>query len=348
LNRILASLTRSAGKRGVAYDLPPEGAAPLRRAIARRLFDAGASLSADDIVTTSGATEALMLCLRAVTQPGDIVAVESPTFFGVLATLEDLHLRAIEIPTEPRDGLDLDALERILKRRRVTACVAMPNFNNPLGSLMPDENKRRLAELLSKREIPLIEDDVFGELPFGAERPRVVRSFDRNGFTLLCGSFSKTLAPGYRVGWVAPGPRYQETIKELKLTSTLSAATLPQLAVAEFLATGGYDHHLRSLRQKFAAQVNRMSTAIAAAFPPATKITRPGGGFVLWIQLPERVCALKLDDMALAAGVSIAPGPMFSATHGFGNFIRISCCHPWSLKMDHAIGALASLVKHLS
>ncbi|MHA3772568.1 aminotransferase-like domain-containing protein [Verrucomicrobiota bacterium sgz303538] len=345
LNRILASVARSAGERGVSYDLPP-GAEPLRREIAKRSLDAGSNLLPDEIITTAGGTEALMLCLRAVTRPGDVVAVESPTYFGVLHAIEELGLNAIEIPMHPRDGMDLGALERVVKAQSVAACVAVPNFSNPLGSLMPDENKERLVEILARHEVPLIEDDIFGELYFGPQRPRVAQSFDKKGLVMLCSSFSKTLAPGYRVGWVAPG-RYLEKIKTLKLTSTLATATLPELAIAEFLANGGYDYYLRSVRRTYAENIERMSAAIAVAFPQETKITRPSGGFVLWIELPKHVDALKLDDLALAEKISIAPGPMFSAKQGFRNFIRISCGHPWSSRLESAIDTLGQLVRKL-
>jgi DNA-binding transcriptional MocR family regulator len=343
LSRIMASTSRTAGARGISYDMPP-GSEQLRRQIAKRSLDRGQNLSPDEIITTCGGTEALALCLRAVTKRGDIVAVESPTYFGVLQQIEELCLKAIEIPMHPRDGMDLDALERALKGRRVAACLAVPNFNNPLGSLMPDANKQRLVEILARRDMPLIEDDINGGLYHSGDRPRVVQSYDKEGRVMLCGSFSKTLAPGYRVGWVVPG-RYYEKVKALKLTSTLATASLPQLAIADFMANGGYDHHLRSLRRNFATQIRQMSDAVLEAFPSGIKLTRPAGGFVLWIELPRKVSALRLHECALAEKISIAPGPMFSATQGFQNFIRLNCGHPWSDEIERAVGTLGRLVK---
>ncbi|HEX2747908.1 MAG TPA: PLP-dependent aminotransferase family protein [Verrucomicrobiales bacterium] len=345
LGRIMASVSRSAGGRAVSYDMPP-GSEELRRQIARRSLDWGTNLSPDDLITTCGATEALALCLRAVTKPGDVVAVESPTYFCVLQAIEELGLKALEIPMHPRDGMDLNALERALQSRRLAACLAVPNFNNPLGSLMPDENKRRLLEILSRRDVPLIEDDIYGDLHFGPHRPRVVQSWDTKGLVMLCGSFSKTLAPGYRVGWVAPG-RYYAKVKALKLTSSLATPTLPQLAVAEFLNHGGYDHYLRSVRQVYEKQVEQMSHAIAAAFPAGTKLTRPSGGFILWVELPSRVDALEVHERALEAKISVAPGPMFSARQSFRNFIRINCGHPWSKRMETAVGVLGNILRRM-
>jgi DNA-binding transcriptional MocR family regulator len=346
LSRIMAAVSRQAGARGLGYDMPP-GTETLRRQIARRSLDWGGTLSPEEILTTCGGTEALALSLRAVTKPGDIVAIESPTYFGVLQTIEELRRNALEIPMHPRDGLDLDALERALRRHRIAACLATPNFNNPLGSLMPDAHKQRLLELLARREVPLIEDDINGDLAHDGHRPRTVHSWDRSGRVLLCGSFSKTLAPGYRVGWVAPG-RYFERVKTLKLTSTLATATLPQLAVAEFLANGGYAHHLRSLREHFAEQLRRMSEAVAASFPSEIKLTRPRGGFVLWIELPGKLSALELHARALAEKISIAPGPMFSAKQGFPNFIRLNGGHAWTSRLERAVEQLGGLVKRMA
>jgi DNA-binding transcriptional MocR family regulator len=257
LNRILASVARREGYLINTYDFPP-GNLELRRQIARRSLEWGCSLSAEDIVTTYGCMEALNLCLRAVAQPGDTIAVESPTYFGVLQAIESLKMKALEISTHPRTGISLEALEGAIKRHRVRACVVMANFHNPLGSCMPDENKKQLVELLTRREIPLIEDDIYGDLYFGTIRPKAAKAFDRQGLVLLCSSFSKTLAPGYRVGWMVPG-RFKRQVERLKFMTTAGGARLPQMAIAEFLQNGGYDHYLRRIRKAYAGQVQRMT-----------------------------------------------------------------------------------------
>jgi DNA-binding transcriptional MocR family regulator len=201
--------------------------------------------------------------------------------------------------------------------------------------------------MLGAKEIPLIEDDINGELGFAGPRPRVAQSYDRAGLVLLCGSFSKTLAPGYRVGWVAPG-RFHAKVKALKFTHTLATASLPQIAIAEFLAHGGYDHHLRSLRQKLATQVTRVSEQVAAHFPTGIRLSRPAGGFVLWVELPRGISALDLHRRALAKGISTAPGPMFSAQQGFQNFIRINCGHAWRPSHGAAIATLGKIARELT
>jgi DNA-binding transcriptional MocR family regulator len=345
LNRILASTARRLGAAALELDMPP-GCLPLRRALARRALDWGVKISPDEIITTSGCMEALVLALRAVTKPGDLVAVESPTYFGIVQLIAQLGLKALEIPTHPRSGLDLDALERALRTRRVSACLVVPNFNNPLGSLMPDAAKERLVRILARREIPLIEDDLYGDLHFDAERPHVTKAHDNKGLVLLCGSFSKSVAPGYRVGWIMPG-RFFEKVKDLKCTSTVATATLPQFALAEYMTNGGYEHHLRGLRVALKRQMQQISHAVAESFPAGTKMTRPAGGIVLWVELPARVDALRLHAKALAEKISLAPGPMFSSRESYRNCIRLSFGEPWSPQIERAIGVLAYLVKQM-
>ncbi|MCX6853163.1 MAG: PLP-dependent aminotransferase family protein [Verrucomicrobia bacterium] len=346
LNRILAEKARHAGARGVMYDLPP-GSELLRRQISKRMLKGGAVVAPADIITTCGATEALMLCLRAVTNPGDVVAVETPTYFGILHVLEALSLRALEIPTDSQHGLRLDVFERVLKTQPVHACIALPACSNPLGAAMPDDTKQRLVALLKQHDIPLIEDDVFGELPFGPKRARTCKSYDDSGLVLFCSSFSKTLAPGYRVGWVVPG-RYYHAVRMAKLTHTLATATLPELAIAGFLAEGGYDHWLRSVRTIYKENVARMRRAILEEFPAGTTVTSPQGGFLLWVTLPPQVDAIDLYDRALAKGISIAPGHLFSPEPRYTHCIRISCAIPWSPRLAAAIHTLGTLAKRQS
>jgi len=344
LNRTLSAIARTAGGVGVLYD-PPPGYPHLRRLVARRAVEWGCSLSADDLITTFGAMEALTLCLRAVAQAGDTVAVESPAYYGLLQLIESLGIKAIEIPALPRVGMDLDALDETLARHRIKACLAIPNYSNPLGSAMTDERKERLVATLARKEIPLIEDDIYGELHFGDARPRPAKAFDRQGLVMLCSSFSKTLAPGYRVGWTAPG-RFREKVEQLKFAQSLATATLPQMAIADFIEHGGYDHHLRTLRRRLMTQVQQVSCAIAEHFPPGPRVSRPEGGFVLWVELPG-VSALDLHERALSAGISVAPGPIFSAKARFSNCVRISCGYPWSDVLDHSIRTLGRMVAEL-
>jgi DNA-binding transcriptional MocR family regulator len=319
------------------------GSAALRRQIALRYLAEGMHVHPDEIVITNGALEALNLCLMAVARPGDCVVVESPTFYAALQALERIGLNAVEVPTHPRDGIDLDALASALDRHRPKACWIMTNFQNPLGSTMSDQRKQALVDLLARYEVPLIEDDVYGELYFGKRRPPSARSFDKQGLVMHCSSFSKCLAPGYRIGWAMPG-RHVREVAHLKLTSTLSTSAPCQAALADDLAKGGYDKHLRQLRHALAVQQNAMMQAVLRHFPRGTRATHPSGGYFLWVELPGNVDALAIHQRALALGISVAPGPMFSAHRDFNNCLRLNYGHPWDARLEAAFATLGRLV----
>jgi DNA-binding transcriptional MocR family regulator len=345
LNRVLISVARRMGEKSGLYDYAP-GCDELRMQIARRSLIAGCSLSPDDIVITSGCSESVSFCLRAVCERGDTVAIESPICFDTLQTLEALGLRALEIPTHPRDGISLDALRFAVQHNEVSACLVISNFNNPLGSCIPDDNKRALVKLLVEHGIPLIENDIFGELYFGDSRPSVAKTYDHEDLVMLCSSFSKTLAPGYRVGWVVPG-QFRSTIRWLKYTSSLAAPTLSEHAIAEFMASGSYDPYLRRIRRAYERHVASMSQAVRRVFPEETKLTRPSGGFLLWVELPEAVDSLELYDEAQRAGIAITPGYLFSATDQYRNFIRLNAAN-WSEGAEAAIERLGEIIASLS
>ncbi len=343
LHRVLASVARRGGAATNRYE-PPAGNLELRRQIARRSLDWGCALSADDFITTIGCMEAIHLSLRAVAEPGDAIAVESPTFFGVLQIIECLGMKAVEVGTYPRQGMCLDELAAAIRRHKIAAVILTPNFQNPLGALMPDEKKKALVEMLAKKEIPLIEDDIYGDLQHDGPRPKVAKAFDKKGLVLLCGSVSKTLAPGFRVGWCAPG-RFKDRVERLKFANTCGTPVLPQLAIAEFLQNGGYDHHLRGIRKNYAQQVRQVHEAIARYFPEGTKVTQPKGGFLLWVELPKRVNTLDLFEKAAKEKVSIAPGPLFSPKPNYKNFLRVNCGYPFTPQIEQAVMTLGRLAR---
>ncbi|MEW6732210.1 MAG: PLP-dependent aminotransferase family protein [Acidobacteriota bacterium] len=342
LNRTMASLGRRYPDATFSYGWPP-GYEALRREIARRSLEWGGQLSKDDIVTTCGCIEALNLCLKAVAKPGDTIAIESPTYFGILQVIESLGMKVLEIPTCPSDGICIEAMGRALSKKKIKAAIVMTNFNNPLGSCMPEENKKALVEMLASQDIPLIEDDVDGDLYFSEERPKPAKYYDRKGLVLLCSSFSKTLAPGLRIGWVAPG-KFREQIERLKFMSTGGTPVLPQMTIAHFLEYGGYDRHLRRLRKALATQVQLATHAISKYFPAGTKVTRPNGGHLLWVELPQKVDSLKLYQKAIEANISIAPGMIFSAKQKYPNFIRLNFGNAWSDSIEVALVKLGQLV----
>lgn len=315
----------------------------LRRQIALRYGTSGHHVEPDELVITNGAMEALNLSLQTVTQPGDVVVVESPAFYAALQVLERLKLRAVEVATHPRTGVDLDSLAEVLRLHDVKACWFMPNFQNPLGCLMPLEQKRALVHLLAQHQVPLIEDDVYGELYYGHHRPPPAKAFDTQGLVLHCSSFSKSLAPGYRVGWVAAG-RFAEQLHRIKLMSSLSTAIPPQLAIAAYLETGGFDRHLRQMRLRLEDNAATALRSIARHFPRETKVTRPQGGYFLWVELPRRLDALEVHRRALAAGISVAPGYLFSADQRFHHHLRLNYGFHDSAELTRALRALGALL----
>ncbi len=343
LRRMLSSTARRFPEALTTYAVPP-GREELRRQIARHALNWGCSFTAGDVIITNGCTEALNLCLRAVAKPGDVVALESPTWYGLLQIIESLGMKALEIPTHPRNGISLDALELACERERVKVCLIMSNVSNPLGGVMTEVSKKRLVRLLAARGIPLIEDLVYGDLYFGTGAPRAAKAYDRQGMVMLCSSFSKTLAPGFRVGWVAPG-RYRAQVERLKFVSSVGTPELLQLTIAEFLENGGYDRQLRSLRRAFAERIERTKRAVFEHFPEDTRATNPAGGFVLWVELPKDADSISLYESTMQDGISIAPGPMFTASDRYRNCIRLNCGCTWTPAVEQAIARVGDLAK---
>ncbi|MCL8302372.1 MULTISPECIES: GntR family transcriptional regulator MpaR [Pseudomonas] len=343
LSRSLASASRAMDPRMVVTDLSP-GNPQLRRQIALRYMVAGLMLPMEELLITNGALEALNLCLQAVTQPGDLVAIEAPAFYACLQVLERLKLKAVEIPVHPREGMDLSVLAQTLEKHPVKAVWCMTNFQNPVGASMPEAKKQELVELLRRHQVPLIEDDVYAELYYSQQAPKPAKAFDTEGLVMHCGSFAKSLAPGYRIGWVAAG-RFAQKIERLKLMTSLCASMPAQAAIADYLQHGGYDRHLRKLRYALEGQQANMLAAIARHFPAQTRVSQPSGGYFLWLELPEQMDALKLFHMALAQGISIAPGPIFSPTRRFGNCIRLNYGSPWGDGAEQAMETLGRIVR---
>ena len=342
LNKSVMHALRSAPDHCLGYE-HIQGNELLRKQIARLSFNWGGSLSDNDIVVTAGCMEALSFCLKAVTKPGDAVATESPTFYGIFRVMQSLGLKVVEVPTDPATGIDLTYLAQAIPRFNIKACLFVCNFNNPLGNIIPDDKKKQLVEMLAKKEIPLIEDDIYGEMYFGKTRPMTCKTFDKKGLVLHCGSFSKSLAPGYRIGWVVPG-RFKDSVIQLKRMHNVATNTLAQAAIAHFLQNGRYELHLRHLRKALHTQCLRYLQALSEYFPEDTRVTRPQGGFVLWVEMNKKVDGYRLHKRALKHNIGIAPGQIFSSQGQFHNYFRLSYGLPWSEKVEKGIKTLGELV----
>jgi DNA-binding transcriptional MocR family regulator len=343
LSRIIKGIPPSTMKRLFLYS-PAEGDAELKRQIVTRLMGMIPGIRPEDLIITNGCMEAVALSLLVLTNPGDVVAVESPTHFGFLQLLKELGLHVLEVPSDPLHGVDPETLAEALKRAEVKACLLMPNFQNPSGALVPDEQKKALVTLLCERKIPIIEDDIYGELHFGPKRPTLLKAWDKEGLVISCSSFSKILAPGFRIGWAVVGERFADKIRRLKAGVSLASPTLQQYVLAKFLRGGAFDRYLRSLRTAVNKQVLQTALAIQKHFPHGTRLVAPEGGNLLWVELPKWAEGLDLYKQGLENNISIVPGPAFSTTQRYRNYIRISCTAPFSERIDQAIETLGELI----
>ncbi len=343
LNKSMMQALRELPANGTSYE-QIQGNDLLRRQVARWSMHWGGHLNAGDLITTSGCMNAISYCLMALTRPGDTIAVESPVYFGMLRFAQSIGLKVLELPTDPDTGVDPDDVKKALKQHNVKACFFVTNFSNPTGYCMPDEQKQAMVKLLSQHGVPLIEDDLYGDVYFGKSRPRSCKSFDEEGNVLWCSSISKTLAPGYRVGWVAPG-KYLDKVKRLKMYHSITSATAQQQAIASFLATGHYESHLRKLRQTLHSNSLQFTRAIGEYFPEGVKLSNPKGGFILWLELDKKIDTYVLYQDAMQYKISIAPGTMFTLQDRYQNCMRLSYGMAWTPEIDKALKKLGNLVK---
>ncbi len=319
----------------------------LRRLICRYLFGPNGYAHQDEVIVTQGCIEALAMSLMTVTKPGDTILIERPAYYSVFHIIKNLNLKVIETEIDPLSGPDLTHIEECLRSEKISAILLTPNFNNPTGSLMSDSDKENLVKMVTKYEVPLIEDDVSGEIYFGLNRPNTCKHYDKEGWVLYCSSFSKILAPGYRIGWCLPG-KFKEPFMEIKLMHTVATASPTQAAIAQFLQTGRYDLYIRRFRRTLQIQYMQYSDAISKHFPPGTRMTKPNGGFVIWIELPNGSSGIKLSYEALKKGISIFPGTIFCASGGFENFIRVSFGKIFDKTIEESIATLGTLITSLN
>jgi len=346
LKKTFAQLVRTETFLGIGYD-STKGNESLRRQLARRAADSGVLVSSEEIVITAGCQGAIGLCLRATCQPGDIVAVETPGYYGLLQLIESLGLKAIEIPSDASTGMSIDALKLALEQWPIKAILSVPCFSNPLGALMPEENMKKLVDLINEYDIPFIEDDIYGELGYSEQRPKAVKSFDTNGLVLLCSSVSKVLEPQLGLGWVMPG-RFLEQVEYQRFLSSSSHFRLPQLAVAEILSKGSFDRHLRIARETYYQRRDRLFDMVCQYFPEDTRLSKPQGGFVAWLQFPNAINSTQLYLKAKEKGIIVAPGEIFSSNpKKYRHSIRLSYSHKWTKEREQAVQTLGLLAKEL-
>lgn len=342
LNNLMREVLRDRPHNAGELIMPP-GDPELRRQVAKRMAIAGVPADVEHVVITGGTMEAITLTMRVLCEPGDTVLVESPTYFGLLQAIEHLRLKVVEVPNHPGQGIDAEAVRRVARSTRLAAAVFIPNFNNPAGTLTPDDAKREIVAELTSREVPIIEDDIYGDLHFGNSRPMSLRAFDESGLVVSCGSVSKTIALGYRIGWVV-SPQFHAEISRIKCFTSMASPTLQQHVLARYFAVGGYDRYLRRVRATLQANSQNFIDAVGRYFPEGTRIARPAGGIVAWVELPPSVDGAEVFRTALASRIGVAPGIVFSAKADYRNFIRLSYGLPWSATVERAIEKLGRIV----
>ncbi len=338
---LFGPVVRKAGASSLQYSMPP-GLPQLRIQMAKRLLESGIAISPDEVIATSGAMDAVLLAIKSICVAGDVVAVESPTYFGILSLVKELGLKVIEIPMLAGSGVCVDSLAEAFADHPVKACILQPNFHNPVGSVIPIEKKKMIVGLAARHGVTIIEDDLYGDLYHSTVRPPSLKAFDSADTVIHCGSYSKALAPGLRIGWIVPGSRYQR-IKTLKYATSIANSTVSEMVVAEYLRAGSADRHLRKVRRIFAQQTREIREAIIEKFPPGIRVTSPEGGFLLWCEMPEGFDSEAFAIAALKRKISVVPGPLFSASCGLRNFFRISCGFPLDERAHRALEVLGRL-----
>ncbi|QIB64531.1 PLP-dependent aminotransferase family protein [Kineobactrum salinum] len=345
LQRSLVRANRRAQGRALAYS-QAAGEPVLLQALQAHFQQDGITCALQDLVVTNGCMEALSLAVDAVTRPGDTLALPSPCYSGQLQLLASMGRRVSEIPSTSR-GFDLDRLEQLMADQAVSACLVATSYQNPLGYCLDAADKQRLAEMALRYRCPVIEDDVFGECGHTRQRPLPVKSWSRDGWVIWCGSVSKTLAPGYRIGWCSSG-RFHPQVRLAMLARGLSVNTPLQLALADFMLSGEYRRHLNRLRLQLAAQVNSLCDSLRHHLDEHCRLAKPDGGYAVWVQLPEHCQGLQVYQAMKAQGINLVPGEVFSARNLYSNAVRLNAGNPWNAELERAVATLAESVRTLA
>lgn len=344
-NRIKRAIQETSKDISGSY-LKPEsrnGNEQLRQEIAKRSFSWSGSVHADELIITNGATEAILCCLKAVTKPGDTVLVQDPCYFGIIQVLECLGLKIVTVPSCPVNGISAGDVRRACEKFPVKACVLVSNFNNPDGASISAANKKQLAGFANEHHIPIVEDDLYGDLFFNGARPDTIKTYDTNGWVMYCNSFTKTIATGFLIGWCAAG-RFTCDVARIKAMHNGSTAAFSQRVMLDLLSSGSYDRHMKKFRVELQKNLDRTISIIEQYFPKGTLSTRPGGGLVAWLKLPEHIDAGLIQEEAIEQGVSYAPGEIFSLKGDRKHFLRISYCNLWENKVQDALIRLGGLL----
>jgi len=334
---------RESGAEQHYYD-EPLGLFALRKQIAQRIYHSQRVVTADDIVITHGCQNALLLALMSTTKPGDIVAIESPGFYGAIQLLKTLNLKVIELPSFPSTGVDVDIFEQAVNQWKIKALIVSPNYSTPTGACMPDSAKKQLLECCINQNITIIEDDIYSDLYFGLNKPQSIYSFDTKGIVILCSSYSKSLSRDLRLGWILPGKHIQK-VKQLKIVTSIATGITVQKGLAMYLEHGYYERYIKKQRRVLEVQSIQLQGVIKQHLLSVQSCSTPKGGLVLWAELPADIDTIKLYRKAQDEGITITPGSLFSSQNKYQNFLRLSFSEVLTEERTEALKRIEMLIQ---
>ncbi|MBV1905529.1 MAG: PLP-dependent aminotransferase family protein [Pseudomonadales bacterium] len=346
LTRHFRGALRDNPKAVSSYEFPP-GFLPLRKVVSARMLNAGIRFNPEQITITNGCQEAVTICLSVVAKPADVIAVESPAYYGLLQCIESLGMQALELKTDPVTGVSPAILDSALKRWPVKACVLSANGNNPLGYITSEENKRELLKILKTHDVPLIEDDIYGDLPLTGTRPKAMSAFAERQRFFYCSSVSKTISPAIRIGWIASYTNNEE-LNHAKFLRNIATASIDQIALARYLSTKSYDRHIETCCIHYANNATKVRQAVGKYFPTGTRTTHPQAGFAIWVQLPRTIDGDALSYACLSKNIGIFPGKLFSASGRYSNCIRLSCAQPITSNVIEGLKNVGNIANSLT
>jgi len=329
----------------ISHYQPPPGDNLLRSRLAQHISETALSCQPQELIICNGVQEGISLSLRALAQPGDIIAVESPSFYGTLQCIEALGLKVLEIPSLPGEGIDQNRLAAALKAWPIKALLLNPNINNPLGFQMSAQAQRNLMQLTAPYQLPIIEDDVFGELHYQSHRAPPLKAMDTDGRVILCSSFSKSLDSDLRLGWLIAG-RYYEELNYLKYVTTLASSGLIQEACAEFMAERRFPRHLRRIRRTYKQRGELYAEDMHRYMPADVTYSQPEGAYLSWLELPPHCSGDAVYQRALAENIAITPGSLFSTGGEYSHCIRLNfSVYDGNTALRQALARVADLIR---
>lgn len=343
LKRCLARAQRQQSCREQLYYDEPGGNLALRQALAQHISHGGKKINARQLLITSGCQNSLLLALMATTKPGDVVAVESPGFYGSLQLIESLGLKVLELPCDAQTGLSPQALELALQHWSIKALIVTPNFATPMGSSLPEQAKLNLINLAEQYQFAIIEDDIYGDLHFSLQRPRSLYSYDSADNVILCGSFSKSVSRDLRLGWIVAG-KWSDDIKRLKLVTGIASSQTLQQGLLQFMQEGSLYKHAKQKRRQLQQQHQELQQLIAQHLSMAVSCSQAEGGLTVWLELPKEINSLDLYNQAKEQQVLLTPGGLFSLQDSYSNFLRLSFAHPWNESRIAAFQKVAVII----